>query len=112
MNKITIIGNLTKDVEVQTLSNTSVTKFTVAVKQRHSQEDKVDFFNCSAFGKLGTDVIAKYTKKGSKVAVSGRMESNTKDQKTYWGIVVEDIELLNKNQNEELQLTEDEECPF
>ena len=114
MNKITICGNLGKDPEVTTTnSGVEITRFSVAVHRKFKKEDgtyDVDFFNCTAFNKLGTEVIAKYAKKGSKVLVSGRMESNSKEDngtKTmYWNLIVEDFELVGGNKNAVEEKTE------
>jgi len=71
MNKLTIIGNLTKDPEInKTTAGMDYTKFSVAVQRKFKKDDgthDVDFFNCTAWGKIGTDVIAKYCKKGDKI---------------------------------------------
>lgn len=117
MNKITIIGNLTKDPETTTADGKDYTKFGVAVQRKFKKDDgthDVDFFNCTAWGKIGTDVIAKYCKKGNKIAVNGRIESNKVEDKIYWEVIVEDVELLgNKNTNEtELTPVKDDSLPF
>ena len=116
MNKLTIIGNLTKDPETNIEKN--YTKFGVAVQRKFKKEDgthDVDFFNCTAWGKIGTEVIAKYCKKGNKIAVVGRIESNKKDDKIYWDVIVEDVELIGGNKTEtetELKPVNDNDLPF
>lgn len=104
MNSLHIIGNLTREPETATTQNgKDYTKFTVAVSRKFKDQNgnKVaDFFNCIAWGKLGTDVISKYCVKGSKVGLRGRIESQTKEVETdkkivYWNVTVEDIELLS-----------------
>jgi single-strand DNA-binding protein len=74
MNKVILIGRITKDLELtytQT-NNKAVCKFTLAVDRRFDKE-KVDFINCVAWEKLA-ETIAKYCTKGQKIAVEGRME--------------------------------------
>lgn len=127
MNKIIISGNITKDAEVQTLeSGTDLARFTVAVNRKFKKIDgttDTDFFQCTAFGKLATDVIAKYGNKGQKVLISGRMESNTKEKDgnktTYWSVSVEDFELIggkavdSEKKNNSLQaMDDDNNIPF
>lgn len=129
MNSILIIGNLTRDPETTTLNNgNTVTKFTVAVQRKFKKDDgthDTDFFNCDAWGKIGTEVIAKYCKKGSAIAVKGSMESQVKENDnkkiTYWSLKVEDVKLLgNKQENTasaepaktELQPIDDDNLPF
>lgn len=128
MNKIIISGNITKDAELQTLeSGTELVRFTVAVNRKFRKIDGItdtDFFQCTAFGRLATDVIAKYGKKGQKVLISGRMESNTKEKDgnktTYWSILVEDFESVggkladsdNKKSNSFQVVDDDDNIPF
>ena len=76
MNKLTIIGNLTKDPELRTTtSGESVCGFTVAVNKRKKIEGQPDatFFKVSAWRELGEN-CAKYLQKGKKVAVIGSVD--------------------------------------
>lgn len=77
MNKIFLIGNLTRDPEItETQSGVKVCRFSIAVNRNYASNDgerKTDFFNCVAWRGLGENV-AKYVKKGDKVAVSGSVE--------------------------------------
>ena len=122
MNKLTIIGNLTRDPETnKTNSGMEYVKFGVAVQRKFKKDDgthETDFFNCTAWGKIGTDVIAKYCKKGEKIAITGRIESNKKDDKTYWDVTVEDVELIGGKKTEtetekiDLKPVDDDTLPF
>ena len=82
MNKLTIIGNLTRDPELRTLSSgVTVCSFTVAVNRRRSQsaengQPEADFFRVSAWRQLGEN-CAKYLSKGRKVCVIGPVSVNT-----------------------------------
>ena len=82
MNKLTIIGNLTRDPELRTLSSgVTVCSFTVAVNRRRSQsaengQPEADFFRVSAWRQLGEN-CAKYLTKGRKVCVIGPVSVNT-----------------------------------
>lgn len=103
MNKLTIIGNLTKNPELRsTQDGTPVCGFTVAVN-RPKGKDKdrdpgADFFNVSVWRGLG-EVCAKYLEKGKKVAVTGRISLRTweKDGKNGASLEVtaEDVEFLS-----------------
>ena len=99
MNKITIIGRLTRDPELKTAnSGTEYCKFSVAVDRR-KQKDKeqvTDFFDATAWGKSGV-FVNQYFKKGDGIIMEGRMESDRytdKDGKNRvsWGVTVEQIE--------------------
>lgn len=79
MNKLTIIGNLTRDPESRTTPNgNNVCTFTVAVNRRRSQnsnQPEADFFRVSVFGVVGEN-CQRYLAKGRKVAVVGRVSAS------------------------------------
>lgn len=79
MNRLTIIGNLTRDPELRTTtSGMSVCSFTVAVNRRKRVEGQpdADFFRVTAWKELAEN-CAKYLAKGRKVAVVGPVEVKT-----------------------------------
>ena len=79
MNKLTIIGNLTRDPELRTTqSKISVCSFTVAVNRRRKVEGQpeADFFKVSAWRELGEN-CAKWLIKGKKVCVVGPVSVKT-----------------------------------
>ena len=84
MNKLTIIGNLTRDPELRTTSTgVNVCDFTVAVNRKQSAEQRqqnvqpqADFFRVSAWRERG-EVCAKYLQKGKKVCVIGPVSVRT-----------------------------------
>ena len=79
MNKLTIIGNLTRDPESRTTATGStVCSFTVAVNRRRSQnsnQPEADFFRVSAWNAVGEN-CQRYLAKGRKVAVEGPVMAN------------------------------------
>lgn len=100
MNKIFLIGNLTRDPELaQTNSGVAVCNFSIAVNRRMGQgEQQTDFFGCTAWRGLA-ETVAKYCKKGNKVAVLGSLsiqkyEGSDGVQKTKVNVNVDDIEFL------------------
>lgn len=106
MNKVILIGRLTRDPDVR-YSNTqngdqlAIARYTLAVDrrfQRQGQGDQqsADFINCVAFGKNG-EFAEKYLKQGIKIAVTGRIQTgsytNKEGQKIYTTeVVVEEHE--------------------
>lgn len=83
MNKVILMGRLTKDPELRYTSgnNTAVCSFTLAVNkrfQKQGEEKKADFINCQAWEK-NAEFISKYFQKGSQVAVVGRIQTRTWD---------------------------------
>ncbi|MCQ2458554.1 MAG: single-stranded DNA-binding protein [Clostridia bacterium] len=80
MNKLTLIGNLTRDPELRTTSSgVNVCDFTVAVNRRktaNNQNPEADFFRVSAWRQLGEN-CAKFLAKGRKVCVIGPVSVRT-----------------------------------
>ena len=74
MNKLTIIGNLTRDPETRTVNTargaTNVTNFYIAANGRNKRE--ATFFRATAWGNAG-ETIARYASKGSKIMVAGEV---------------------------------------
>lgn len=101
MNKVILMGRLTRDPEVrysQGDNPTAVAKYSLAVDRRFSrnEENSTDFINIVAFGKAG-EFAEKYLHKGTKVLVTGRIQTgsytNKEGQKVYTtDVVAEDQE--------------------
>ena len=69
MNKIFLIGRLTNDPELRANTENKITKFTLAVNRL---KEGTDFINCVAWNKQA-ELISKYFKKGSQMALEGRI---------------------------------------
>ena len=101
MNKVILMGRLTRDPEVrysQGASQTAVARYSVAVDRRFKREGEpdADFFNCTSFGKQA-EFVERYLHKGTKVVLSGRVQNDNytnKDGQMVYSvrIIVEDIE--------------------
>lgn len=77
MNKVILMGRLTKDPEIRyTQNNTPVCNFTLAVDRRFSKEKQADFINCQAWQKTA-EFISKYFQKGLMIAVVGSIQTRT-----------------------------------
>ena len=108
MNKVVIIGNLTKDPEVRYTTGenpTAVCRCTVAVNEKRKNpqtkewEDSPSFIPVTVFGKQGEN-CDKYLSKGSKAAVEGRIQTgsytNKEGQKVYTTeVVASSVEFLS-----------------
>lgn len=76
MNKVVLLGRLTKDPETRvSTGGLTVTKYTLAVNRRGKQGE-ADFINCVAFGKAA-EFADKYFSKGQQVAVVGRIQTRS-----------------------------------
>ena len=83
MNKVILMGRLTRDPEMrQSQQGTPVVSFTLAVDRRFAKEGQqnADFISCVAWSRLA-EFICKYFHKGSMIAVTGRLQSRTYDDK-------------------------------
>jgi len=85
MNKVILMGRLTRDPEMRysNTSNVAVVKFSLAVDRRFKREGQpeADFINCVVFGKTG-EFTNNYFKKGMRVAVTGRIQTSSWDDET------------------------------
>ena len=106
MNKIIISGNIGKLGELTTTNNEKkYIKFSVGVRRKFDK-DMTDWFYCTAFGNQAEKYIAQYAKIGSYVVIVGRLEFNIVNDKTYSGLIVDDVEIRNKAEADaELQST-------
>ncbi len=107
MNKVILMGRLTRNPDVRYSQSRSgdqmaIGKFSIAVDRRFQRgnsqdgEQTADFFNCTAFGKLG-EFVEKYLVQGTKVVVCGRIQNdnytNKNGEKVYSvQIIAEEIE--------------------
>ena len=103
MNKVFLIGNLTRDPELsETPSGVAVCHFSIAVNRNYSSGDgerQTDFFNCVAWRGLG-ETIARYTKKGKKVSIVGTIQTRTYENNqgvkvSAIDIVAQEVEFLS-----------------
>ena len=82
MNKVILMGRLTRDPEVrysQGENATAVARYTLAVDRRYNRnndEQSADFINCVAFGRNG-EFAEKYLRKGTKIAATGRIQTGS-----------------------------------
>ena len=115
MNKVILLGRLTKDVELRytQTSNMAVASFSIAVNQKYvkeGEERRTDFFNIVAWNKLAENA-SKYLKKGSQVVIVGRLQNRSwqdeQDNKhTITEVIVEEMEFIDtkKEQNPDVSI--------
>ena len=111
MNKTILMGRLTRDPEVrysQGENATAIARYSIAVERRiksNNNENNTDFINIVAFGKAG-EFAEKYLHKGTKVLVTGRIQTgsytNKDGQKVYTtDIVAEDQEFCESRSSQQ-----------
>nr|DAZ22212.1 MAG TPA: Single strand binding protein [Caudoviricetes sp.] len=129
MNKVVLVGRLTKDPELRFTANkgTAVTRFTLAVNRDYKKEDgtqEADFINCIAYSKRA-EVIAQYLTKGKRFSISGSIRTGSYDAQdgtrrytTY--VVVDGFDFIdssdskvnNDNFNDDMIPVDDGDIPF
>ena len=134
MNKVILVGNLTRDPEYQTTPNgVALTRFSVAVQRKFTNADgnrEADFINCVAW-RANADFVNKYFKKGSRIGVVGTLQTRSYEatdgsKRNVTEVVVDDVEFVGPKQDEsreysqeqpveekpQLQPVDDEDLPF
>ena len=96
MNKVILMGRLTRDPEVrysQGASQTAIARFSIAVDRRFKREGEpdADFFNCTAFGKQA-EFVERYLRKGTKMVVIGSLQNNNYTNRD--GQTVRDVQIV------------------
>lgn len=110
MNKVTLIGNVVKELKLKTYNGSegkgSYTQFTLAVNEyKHKDKDNnAVFINIVAFGKQA-EVLSKYVTKGSKLAIEGRINTDSYldsngEKKYSFAVTLEEFHFLgDKKEN-------------
>ena len=124
MNKIILIGRMTKDIEIRyTQNQKEVGSFDLAVNRNYKNangEYDTDFFKCIAWGNLAK-TIRTYTSKGSQIGIEGRVENRTYQaqdgtNRYVTEVVVEGMQLLdskkNNTTNNQEEIYSGEDLPF
>lgn len=123
MNKIILIGRVTKDIELKiTASGTEVADFSLAVTRNFKNADgeyEADFINCIVYGKLAS-TISTYVRKGDRLAVEGRIQvrsyQNSEGKNIYvTEVVVSNVDFLEAKKSEpkeEVSILKEEVDPF
>lgn len=105
-NKVTLMGNLTRDPEVRYTSNgTAIAKLGMAINrywrnQEGQQQEETTFVDVDAFGKQA-ETIGQYLKKGRPIMVEGRLkldqwdDKQTGQKRTKLGVVLENFQFLD-----------------
>ena len=110
MNKLMIIGNLTKDPEIRTTSTgKNVCTFTVAVNRRKKMEGQpdADYFRVSAWDQMGEN-CQRFLNKGKKVCVIGRVsvrtyKANDGETRASLEVLADDVEFVSAKKEDEAQ---------
>ncbi len=85
LNRLIVLGRLTKDPDIKTAGDTKVSKFTIAANRGYGDKQITEFVNCIAFGKTAEN-IKQYVKKGHLLMIEGYMKTSKWEYegKTYY----------------------------
>lgn len=131
INTVTLVGRLTKDPELRRLSNedaTATTSFSLAVQNPAKDADgnyTTSFIDCVAWRGIA-ETIVKYTKKGSRLAIEGRLQQRKYTNKDGHNVnvvevVINNIQLCDakealpieeKKEESPVSLVNDDDLPF
>lgn len=108
MNKVILIGRLTRDPELRyTAGNTAVAMFNLAVDRRIKDDGtkEADFISCKCFNKLAEN-LAKFQKKGNLISLVGRIRTDSYDDKDgkrkyTTEVMVDEIQFLTQREKQE-----------
>ena len=117
MNKVILIGRLTRDPELKTTTTgVSVTTFSIAVERNYVNEETgqrdADFINCLSWRKQAEN-IARYCTKGSQIAVEGRIqvrsyEDRDGNRRFVTEVVADNVTFLSPKKKEEVEEQQEE----
>lgn len=122
INRVHISGNLTRDAELrQTQGGTAILGFGVAVNDRTKNqstgewEDRPNFIGCTMFGSRATS-LERYMRKGTKVAVEGKLRQSSweKDgqKRSKVEVIVDEIEFMSTTSRKAEAPADEDDCPF
>lgn len=99
LNKAMVIGNLGRDPEVKRVGDSSVANFSVAVNEKFKdrngqQQDRTEWVNCVAWGRLA-EIVGQYLHKGSKVFVEGKLQTRKWQDKQGQDRYTTEVNVLN-----------------
>jgi single-strand DNA-binding protein len=116
LNKVMLIGNLTRDPETKPVKSGSLTTFSIAVNRNYTtaageKKEETTFVDIESWGKQA-ELIAKYMKKGRPIFVEGRLkldkweDKETKKSRSALSVVMEDFQFIDNGKKEKVEETE------
>lgn len=102
MNSVNLIGRMTKDIEIFETGTSKIGKFSIAVNDGYGDNQKSYFFEVITWNKTAEN-MEQYTGKGSKIAVSGKLQQDTweKEGKNYSKVIVNAFQVMFLDNKEE-----------
>ena len=121
LNRVTIIGRLTRDPELKYIqSGSAVANFSIANNRIYNtnngeRKEDVSYFDCITWGKLG-ETVAEYMQKGRRIAVEGRLqqrrwEDQEGNKKSKIEIVADNIQFLDSKSSSDTSTDNQAEIP-
>ena len=121
MNKVTLMGRLTRDPEIRYSQGSEplcIAKFTLAVNRRFKRdgEQEADFIFCTAFGKQA-EFIERFFKKGSQPLITGRIQvrsyvDNSGQKKWSTEVIVEEVQFTESKAANEMRMQRESDSSY
>lgn len=101
MNRVELVGRVTKDIELRTTPNGKYTTTFVVAAPRRNKDDGADFITCVAWGKTA-ELLSQYVHKGHRLGICGRIQTRNYESngRTMYvtEVVVDEMEFLESKQ--------------
>ena len=116
MNNVALVGRTTRDLNLKyTQSKKAVAQFTLAVDRR-GRNEMADFILCEVWGRTA-EVMERFVKKGHKIGITGRIRSDSYDDRNgkrqyVTKVVVEDLEFLEHKKDQSNDFVSVDDVPF
>ena len=115
MNKVILMGRLTRDPEVrysQGDNATAVARYTLAIDRKYNREEQsADFINCVAFGKAA-EFAEKYFRKGIRIAITGRIQTGSYTNRDGQRVYTTDVVIEEQEFAESKNASTDNPTPY
>lgn len=117
MNKVIMLGNITKDLELRfTKDEKCLCQFSIAINSGYGENKRTDFIECVVWNKQAENLV-KYCGKGSQIGIEGRLQNSSYEDKegnkrTKTQILCENITFVNTKKTNEEPKVETKEDPY
>lgn len=112
MNKVILMGRLTKEPDIRQSGETQIARYVLAVDRRFNRngDQKADFISCVAFGR-SAEFAEKYIHQGTKIAIEGRIQTGSYTKQDGTKVYTTDVVVENQEFAESKAASQTQEAP-
>lgn len=112
MNKVILMGRLTKEPDIRQSGETQIARYVLAVDRRFNRngDQKADFISCVAFGR-SAEFAEKYLHQGTKIAIEGRIQTGSYTKSDGTKVYTTDVVVENQEFAESKAASQTQEAP-